>query len=181
MQRSGHLGWCAYNLFQIDKPAIAVIQGNAVGGGLGLALACDIRIAAEDARFSAMFTKRALTPDSGVSLLLPSAVRYPKAAEMVLTSRFVDAREALKMGLVNRVVPAGSLEDAAYGMARLIAESAPVAVRLSKRALRRPLDREAAAAFEYESYGGLVTAKTEDRAEGRHAFLEKRPPRWTGR
>ena len=68
-------------------------------------LACDIRIAAEDARFSAMFTKRALTPDSGVSLLLPSAVRYPKAAEMILTSRFVDAREALKMGLVNRVVP----------------------------------------------------------------------------
>ena len=181
LQRSGHLGWCAYNLFQIDKPAIAAIQGNAVGGGLGLALACDIRIAAEDARFSAMFTKRALTPDSGVSLLLPSAVRYPKAAEMILTSRFVDAREALKMGLVNRVVPAGSLEDAAYGMARLIAESAPVAVRLSKRALRRPLDREAAAAFEYESYGGLVTAKTEDRAEGRHAFLEKRPPRWTGR
>ena len=107
LQRSGHLGWCAYNLFQIDKPAIAAIQGNAVGGGLGLALACDIRIAAEDARFSAMFTKRALTPDSGVSLLLPSAVRYPKAAEMILTSRFVDAREALKMGLVNRVVPAG--------------------------------------------------------------------------
>ena len=152
-----------------------------MGGGLGLALACDIRIAAEDARFSAMFAKRALTPDSGVSLLLPSAVRYPKAAEMLLTSRFVHAREALKIGLVNRVVPNDDLEGAAYDMARLITESAPVAVRLSKRALRRPLDREAAAAFEYESYGGLVTAKTEDRAEGRHAFLDKRPPRWTGR
>ena len=100
---------------------------------------------------------------------------------MLLTSRFVDAAEALKMGLVNRVVPNEDLEEAAYDMARLITESAPVAVRLSKRALRRPLDREAAAAFEYESYGGLVTAKTEDRAEGRHAFLEKRPPRWTGR
>ena len=171
----------AYNMTNLEKPIVSAINGYALGGGLAVAIMADVSIAAEDARFSAMFAKRALTPDSGVSLLLPSAVRYPKAAEMLLTSRFVHAREALKIGLVNRVVPNDDLEGAAYDMARLITESAPVAVRLSKRALRRPLDREAAAAFEYESYGGLVTAKTEDRAEGRHAFLDKRPPRWTGR
>lgn len=84
------------------------------------------------------------------------------------------------MGLVNHVVEEDLLTSTAVDMASQIAESAPLAVRLSKRSLRRPLEREAEAAFEYESYGGLITAKTQDRLEGRHSFLEGRSPQWTG-
>ncbi len=180
LRHTGHLGWSALNLFRVDKPTIAAVKGNVVGGGLGLALSCDIRIATQGTRFSAMFVKRGLTPDSGVSFLLPAVVRYPRAAELVLTSRFVNAKEALSIGLVNHVVEEDILTSAALDMASQIAESAPVAVRLSKRSLRQALNREAIAAFEYESYGGLITAKTQDRLEGRHSFLEGRSPRWTG-
>lgn len=178
--RRGHLGWSAYNLYLLDKPLIGAVRGNAVGGGLGLALACDVRIAADDARFAAIFAKRGYSVDSGVSLLLPLVVGYPRAAEMVFTCRFVDAAEALEIGLANRVVPSDELEGAVDELAAEMAQQAPVAARLSKRALRRTMDREALAAHELELYEVAVNLKTQDMEEGRRAFLEKRAPDWKG-
>ena len=180
IMRRGHLGWSAYNLYLLDKPLIGALRGNTVGGGLGLALSCDVRVAAEDARFATIFAKRGYSVDSGVSLLLPLVVGYPRAAEMVFTSRFVDAAEALEIGLVNRVVPSADLETAVDDLAREMAQQAPVAARLSKRALRRTMDREALAAHELELYEVAVNLKTQDMDEGRRAFLEKRAPDWKG-
>ena len=85
IERRGHLAWSAYNLYLLDKPLIGALRGNTVGGGLGLALACDVRVAAEDARFATIFAKRGYSVDSGVSLLLPLVVGYPRAAELVFT------------------------------------------------------------------------------------------------
>jgi len=180
IQRKGHLGWSAYNLYRFDKPLIAAVQGNCVGGGLGLALGCDVRIASADARFAAIFTKRGYVVDSGTSLLLPIIVGYPRAAELAFTSRFVDASEALAIGLVNRVVEPSKLEEAVDELAAEMARQAPVAARLSKRALRRPIDRDMLAAHELELYEVSINLKTDDMEEGRSAFLEKRAPRWKG-
>ena len=180
IERRGHLAWSAYNLYLLDKPLIGALRGNTVGGGLGLALACDVRVAAEAARFATIFAKRGYSVDSGVSLLLPLIVGYPRAAELVFTSRFVDAAEALEIGLVNRVVASAEFDGAIDELAREMTQQAPVAARLSKRALRRTMDREALAAHELELYEVSVNLKTQDMDEGRRAFLEKRAPDWKG-
>lgn len=180
IERHGHAGWSAYRLFTLEKPTIAAVRGHAFGGGLGIALACDIRIAGEDAQFSAIFTRRGLAPDSGTSFSLIQAVGYSRACELAFTARTVAAAEAERIGLVNRVVPPGQVEREAMAIAEETVRGAPVALRMAKRGLRRGLEREALAAFEYELYVNNVCARTEDMVEGGRAFLEKRPPRWKG-
>ncbi|MEE9285264.1 MAG: enoyl-CoA hydratase-related protein [Dehalococcoidia bacterium] len=181
INRNGHIGWSAYRLFALEKPTIAAVRGHAFGGGLGIAMACDIRIAAEDAQLSAVFTKRGLAPDSGTSYFLVQSVGYSKACELAFTARTVGAREAEQLGLVNRVVPVDQVNAEAMRLAREIVQQAPVALRMAKRGLRRGMEQEALAAFEYELYVNTICGRTEDLAEGGRAFLEKRPPRWLGR
>ncbi len=185
VDRQGHIGWSALRLWEIEKPTIAAIRGHAVGGGLCLALACDIRIATEDAKFAAAFTKRGLVPDSGATFFLIQTVGYAKACEMSFLAEQIDGQEALRLGLVNRVIKETAVEKAAMEMAamemaqKMLLQS-PIAVRLAKRALRRGLEAEATRAVEYELYLNGITAKTNDIIEGAKAFVEKRPPKWTG-
>ncbi|MCH8283574.1 MAG: enoyl-CoA hydratase/isomerase family protein [Chloroflexi bacterium] len=181
VNRNGHIGWSAYRLFSLEKPTIAAVRGHAFGGGLGIALACDIRIAADDAQLSAVFTKRGLAPDSGTSYFLVQSVGYAKACELAFTARTVDAAEAERLGLVNRVVPIEQVDAEAMRMAQEIVQQAPVALRMAKRALRRRMEDDVLSAFEYELYVNTICGRTQDLAEGGKAFLEKRPPRWLGR
>ncbi len=178
--RQGHIGWSAYRLYSLEKPAIAAIRGHAFGGGLGIALACDIRIAAQDTQFSAIFTQRGLAPDSCTSFLLMQSVGYARSCELAFSARTIGAAEAERMGMVNAIVPVERVEAEAMARAREIVQRAPIAVRMAKRALRRGLEREALEAVEYELYVNSICARSQDIAEGAKAFLEKRPPRWTG-
>ncbi len=179
--RSGNIAWSALKLFQLEKPTIAAVRGHAHGGGLGLALSCDIRVACEDTRFCAVFTKRGLSVDSGTSLLLPRIVGYAKACELAFTAREVSGKEALEIGMANILVDSDQVEQTASDLAHSINKQAPIAVRLAKRAFRREWGNEIVAAHDYEMYTASLTTTTKDYDEGRASFLEKRPPRWLNR
>lgn len=179
--RSGNISWSALKLLQLEKPTIAAVRGHAYGGGLGLALACDIRVASEDARFCAVFTRLGLSLDSGTSLLLPRIVGYAKACELAFTAREVSGKEALELGLANMLVDSDQVEQTALDLAHSINMQAPIAVRLAKRSLRREWGDQILAAVEYEMYTATLTTSTMDYEEGRTAYREKRPPRWSNR
>lgn len=163
-------------------PVIAAIHGPATGGGLALALAADIRLAAPTAKFSAAFVKVGLSVgELGTSYNLTRLVGPAKAAEIGYTARIVLAEEAERIGLVNRVVPTESLFDEALGMARLIAQNSPSGVRMSKRAIQRNQEITSyAAAIELENRGQALMSRTADMPEALAAFKEKRAPRFTG-
>ena len=163
-------------------PVIAAVHGPATGGGLALALAADIRLAAPTAKFSAAFVKVGLSMgELGTSYNLTRLVGPAKAAEIGYTARIVLADEAERIGLVNRVVPTESLFDEALAMARLIAQNSPGGVRMSKRAIQRNQEVTSyAAALELENRGQALMAQTSDMPEALAAFREKRDPRFTG-
>ncbi len=163
------------------KPTIAAVQGFCIGLGLELALACDLRVASEDARFSLPEVAVGLIPSSGVSKRLAAVVGLGRALEMVLTGRRVGAAEALAMGLVNRVVPPGELEAAASELAGAIAANAPLAVRYARERLRSGLDQSMADAVRAETDLLALLMVSEDRAEAAKAFREKRKPVFKGR
>ncbi|MDQ3871869.1 MAG: enoyl-CoA hydratase-related protein [Chloroflexota bacterium] len=165
---------------QMEKPIIGAINGVAAGAGCSVALACDIRLASEAASFIEVFGRVGLVPDTGSSWLLPRLVGYARAAEMVFTAEPVDARTAEAIGLVNRVVPAERLMPAAQELARRLADAAPLALALAKRALNRALETDFEAALEYEAQLQGIAGRSRDHAEGVAAFAEKRPPRFTG-
>ena len=127
-------------LYGIDKPMIAAVNGVAAGAGFALALCCDVRIGSEAARFTTVFQERNLPPEGGMSYLLPRVVGVSRALDLAMTSRRVDAEEALRIGLLDRVVPAERLMDEARAYAASICALPPSAVRVSKRAIRRALD-----------------------------------------
>lgn len=162
-------------------PVIAAVNGAAAGGGLSLALAADIRLASPHAKFVASFSKIGLSAgDLGASWLLPRLVGPAHAADIAYTGRTVDADEALRMRLVNRVVPAESLLDEAVALGTSIAQNSPVGVRLSKRALQANMEVPSyAAALELENRGQTLLTRTSDMAEALAAFLEKRPASFT--
>ena len=164
-----------------SQPVIAAIRGFALGGGLELALACDIRIAAEDAQLGLTEINLAIIPGGGGTQRLPRLVGRGKALEMILTGMRVPAAEALRIGLVERVVPVAELMTAAHGHARQITDKAPIALRYAKEAVVGGLGLPLADGIRLENDLSTLLRTTEDRVEGAKAFVEKRKPNWTGR
>lgn len=166
---------------RMEKPVIASVNGVAAGGGCNLALACDIRVAGEKARFGQVFTRRGLHPDWGGIYLLPRLVGYAKAAELIFSAEVIDARQAMEIGLINRLVPQEELAEATRELAERIAENAPLAIAFAKRGLRRFYRWDLEQAVEYEAYVLERLMKSEDVREGFAAFLEKRHPVFKGK
>jgi 2-(1,2-epoxy-1,2-dihydrophenyl)acetyl-CoA isomerase len=164
----------------LEKPIVGAINGVAAGAGASLAFACDIRIAAEDASFVLAFGRVGLVPDSGATWLLPRLVGAAKAAELALVGESLSAADAERFGLVARVVPGASLMDAARALAIRLASGAPRAIALTKRALNRSWDATLEESLEYEAYLQGIAGATDDHREGLAAFVEKRPPRFSG-
>ena len=164
-----------------SQPIIAAIRGFALGGGLEFALACDIRIAAEDAQLGLTEINLAIIPGGGGTQRLPRLVGRGKALEMILTGMRVPAAEALRIGLVERVVPVADLLPAAQALARQIADKAPIALRYAKEAVVGGLGLPLADGIRLENDLSTLLRTTEDRVEGAKAFVEKRKPKWTGK
>lgn len=168
-------------LRRLEKPVIAQIQGVAAGAGLGIALAADLRIASETARFTTAFLGIGLVPDSGVSWWLPRLVGPARAFELLATNAVIDAAKALRLGLVNQVVPHDRLEATVAELAGRLSQGPTRALGLTKRMLQQALEVDMAAALEYEAQMQDLAYQTADHREGVTAFLEKRPPRFSGR
>ncbi len=164
----------------LEVPTIAAINGAAVGAGLCLALACDLRYAAEDAKLIAPFTKLGIHPGMAATYLLPEVAGLPLAREMLFTGRTVTGRQAEAYGLVNRAVARDAVLEESLTVAAEIAEKAPVATRLTKAALGGGGPPSLEAALEWESLAQPVTMVTKDLLEGIAARREKRAPRFTG-
>jgi len=162
------------------QPIIAAINGFALGGGLELALACDIRIAGEDSLLGLTEVNLAIIPGGGGPQRLPRLVGRGKALEMILTGARIDGREALRIGLVERVVPTAEVHAAAQALAKMLAERAPIATRYAKEAVVKGLGMSLEDGLRLENDLATLLRTTEDRIEGAKAFLEKRKPRFTG-
>jgi len=165
----------------IRKPVIAAVSGYALGGGCELALMCDLVVAAETAQFGQPEVKIGIIPGAGGTQRWARSAGRVRAMEVVLTGEPVRAVDAQRMGLVNRVVPAGAQLDEARRLARMIAERPPLAVRLGKEAVNHAMEVGLAAGLEFERKLFYLLFASEDKHEGMRAFLEKRPPRFTGR
>ena len=165
----------------MSKPLIAAVNGLAYGGGLELCLLCDIVIASERAQFAAAEVTRGLMPGNGATQRLPRKIGLTHALEMLLTGQPVDAAKALRIGLVNDVVPDDKLLASAQNIAAAIAANGPIAVKLIKEAATRGLDLPLAQGLQLESDLLTLVHGTEDAREGVRAFIEKRKPVWTGK
>ena len=162
------------------KPIIAAVNGPAAGAGMNLALACDIRMAATNARVGETFVKRGLHVDWGGTYFLPRIVGMAKACELIFTGEIIDAEEALRLGIVSQVVPPEILMPTVQELAHKIAAGPPIAIRLAKRALYRSQDSDLRSALEFETYAQNICRDTEDAKEGIRAFVEKRAPSFQG-
>ncbi|HEX6705607.1 MAG TPA: enoyl-CoA hydratase-related protein [Albitalea sp.] len=171
-------------LFTLDKPVVAAVNGLAIGGGFELVLAADLVVAASHAEFALPEVLRGMIPDSGGVLRLPRRLPRAIALDLLLTGRRMDAAEALSLGLVNQVVDAASLMDAALALARRVVAAAPLAVAAVKEVLRATEGQGIEAAYR-TLRGGLpgyaAMLRSEDAEEGPRAFVEKRSPVWRGR
>ena len=168
-------------LAELPRPVVCAVQGEALSAGLELALACDIRVAAEDARLGLPETRSGRIPMGGGTQRLARLVGRGKALEMIMSGEPVDAQEALRIGLVSAVAPRDRLAAEAEAIAGRIAERGPIAVRYAKEAVNRGLDMPLEQALRYETDLTIILQTTEDRAEGVRAFLEKRRPEFKGR
>ena len=166
---------------EAPKPIIAAVNGAAAGAGMNLALGCDLRIASTAAKFTQAFVKRGLHPDWGGTYFLPRVVGMAKACEMIFTGEVIDAAEALRLGIVSRVVAPEELLPTAYDLARRIAAGPPVAIRLAKRSLYANEDLDLRGALQMETMAQNICFETEDATEGIRAFGEKRAPIFKGR
>jgi enoyl-CoA hydratase len=175
-----HWAGAMASLRRLPQPIIAAVNGAATGGGLAVALAADIRLASPEARFNAAFVKIGLTAgDVGVSWHLPRVVGLGRAAEIMLTGRFVDADEAERIGLVNRVVASDELVPAALEIAQQIAAHSPLGIRLTKSVLQANVDAGSLeSAIELENRGQVLATRSPDMAEALQAFRDGRPPRF---
>jgi len=178
-RRWGKFGQSVFSRIEsLPQPVIAAVNGFALGGGCELAMACDIRIASENAKFGQPESGLGITPGFGGTQRLARLVGRGRASELLFTADTIDAAEALRVGLVNKVVPVGQALEAALVMARKIASRSPVAVGYCKAAVNEGLDTDldSAIAYEAEVFGLCFAAN--DQKEGMSAFLEKRKPHW---
>ncbi len=166
---------------ECGQPVVARIDGVAVGAGLSMALACDILIASERSRFSAIFARRGLTVDCGMSWLLPRAVGFQKAKEMTLLAEILDAEQAVDIGLVNRVVPQADLDAAMDKVVGNLLAGPPIALGMTKQLINNSYNATFAGALEAEGAAQNVNFATEDVVEAGKAFMEKRPAAFKGR
>jgi 2-(1,2-epoxy-1,2-dihydrophenyl)acetyl-CoA isomerase len=184
-ERIDEYGWVGRQAIEIyrnlNKPTIAAVNGVAAGAGMSLALACDMRVGSASSRFKTVFIERSLSPDSGMSFFLPRIVGASRAFDLVYTSRFVDADEAYRIGLLDRLVPAESLLDEAKELARQIAFWPPVAMQMSKRVMQRGMESDLEEQLKYETHGIVFGRRApHDVEEAAASFREKRPPEFTG-
>ena len=169
------------SVLKLDVPTIAAINGAAIGAGLCFALACDIRYIAEEAQIGVNFTRLGIHPGMGGTYFLPRIVGLEKARELFFTGRLINGREAKEIGLTSAVFPAAELMDKTRELAREIAKSAPIAVKMVKKALQYSMENSLEAMLEYESYCQGITFVSQDFKEGVNSFVEKGPPKFIGR
>jgi len=177
----GHLYDEAVRLFSVKNPLVAAVQGAAIGGGLGLALACDFRVASPDSRFSANFARLGFHQGFGLSVTLPEAVGKQRALEMLYTGRRVSGEEAFRIGLCDRLVPSERIREEAHAVAAEIAASAPLAVRSIRETMRGDLPARIRAATDRERAEQERLYLTEDFKEGVRSTAERRPGKFMGR
>lgn len=168
-------------LHKIDTPTICALNGGAAGYGLDIALGCDLRVAHPGVKLAAVFTRRGILPESGGTWLLPRLVGWSKASEILFTGRTVLADEAEELGLVNRIVDAEQVLDAALELGREIAANAPLAVRATKRMMRHAATEPFEDHVQRQFLGLLPLLRTRDFREGAMSYVEKRPPDFEGR
>ena len=176
-----HVHRVAFTLEQIDKPVIAAVNGSAVGAGMDMALMCDMRFSAKSAQYSEGYIRIGAVPGDGGCYFLPRLVGVAKALELLLSGDFIDADEALRIGLVNRVYDDGDLVEATQAFAQKIASHSPIATRLIKRATYQSMRMDLRASLDLVSSHMGIVQMTEDAAEALSAFQEKRKPRFSGR
>ncbi|HEY7295995.1 MAG TPA: enoyl-CoA hydratase-related protein, partial [Dehalococcoidia bacterium] len=171
-----------WTLLSLSKPVIAAVNGAAVGLGAEFSLQADLRLAGESARFSWIFPQRGLVPDTGAGTwLLPRVIGLARAAKLLYTGAMIDAAEALRIGLVEEVVPDGDLRDRAEALALQIARGAPLAIEQIKRLLYQGLARDARTHVEDNAQTLTRMFATEDHREGVRSFLERREPHFVRR
>jgi enoyl-CoA hydratase/carnithine racemase len=172
---------CANLCEQMPKPVVCQIQRTCVGGALEVALGCDLRVASSDAQFGLPEVRFGIIPDVGGCTRLPAVVGLGRAKELIMTARLIDALEAERIGLVNRVVPAADLDREAMAFAERLAAGAPLAVRYTKLAVNKLVKEALNVAFDTSTALELVTFQSEDHLEALAALREKRPPAFKGR
>jgi len=175
------LNRCVLRLQRLAKPVIGSINGVAVGAGCNIALAADLRMASDAARFGEVFTRVGLVPDGGGTYFLPRLVGTAKAMELMLLADIIDAQEALRIGLVNWVVPTDQLQDETQKLAERLAQGPTLAYGLVKTGLYQSLTMPLEDVLNMEARNQAMAARSQDRAEGVAAFREKRQPRFLGR
>ncbi|MDP6604743.1 MAG: enoyl-CoA hydratase/isomerase family protein [Dehalococcoidia bacterium] len=183
-ERLDEMGWVgkqAMSIYNLTKPTIAAVNGAAAGAGMSLALACDMRVGSENTRFKTVFLERSLSPDSGMSFFLPRIVGYSRATDLIFSSRNVDADEAYRIGLLDRLGSADTLIDDAVALADQISFWPPVAMRSAKRVIQHNLNVGLEEALRYETLGlNFARRAPHDVQESRLSFSERRPPQFTG-
>ncbi len=169
-----------YDLAYLEKPVITGVQGAATGAGLSAVLASDIVLATRGAKFGAPFTRIGLVPDTGTTYFLPRVVGLAKAREMIMTGEPIDAYEALRVGLISRIVEDGTLEDEIGSLARKLCKGATKAMGMAKANLLAGLDADLRCVNLMESFGNSLLFKSDDHLEGMEAFLNGREPQFRG-
>jgi 2-(1,2-epoxy-1,2-dihydrophenyl)acetyl-CoA isomerase len=177
----GWVGRQAMSVYRLNKPVIGAINGVAAGAGMSLALSCDLRVGSGNTRFKSVFIERNLSPDSGLSFFLPRVIGQSRAADLIYTSRPVDADEAYRLGLIDRLVDHDALIETALDVAAQMAGWPPLALRSSKRVLQHSMEAGLEDALRYEMTGLSYARRAKnDAKESRLAFIEKRKPTYTG-
>ncbi|MBI5607539.1 MAG: enoyl-CoA hydratase/isomerase family protein [Deltaproteobacteria bacterium] len=169
------------SLIDVEVPVIGALQGHAVGGGFGLSLCCDLRVACSTARYGANFAKLGISAGLAISDVLPRLIGVPRAMELLMTGQLISGDQGAAWGLFNAAVPAEQVLARALELADDIARSAPIAVRLMKRSIYQNLGWDPRAAAWREAFAQATTLQTDDAREGIDALLAKRPPQFRGR